>query len=125
MGQRQVFILSILPGVGYNDGMKPTVYIETTIPSYYCDKRSSMAREIARTHEWWDRERADYECFISPVVLDELAAGDYALSRSGSGSARIASTASVTAFAWVNGASSANTGRSIARNWDKSWDGPP
>ncbi len=36
-----------------------------------------MAGEIARTREWWDRERGDYECFISPVVLDELAEGNY------------------------------------------------
>ncbi len=57
--------------------MKPTVYIETTVPSYYCDERPSMAAEIARTREWWDQERADYECFISPVVLDELEAGSY------------------------------------------------
>jgi len=57
--------------------MNPTVYIETTIPSYYCDTRPALASDIARTREWWDRERAAYECFISPVVLDELAAGGY------------------------------------------------
>ncbi len=37
-----------------------------------------MAGEIARTREWWNRERGDYECFISSVVLDELSAGNYA-----------------------------------------------
>ena len=57
--------------------MKPTVYIETTIPSYYCDDRTTLAREIARTREWWDDERGDYECFISPLVVDELAGGAY------------------------------------------------
>jgi len=57
--------------------MKPTVYIETTIPSYYCDQRLEIAADIARTREWWDRERGGYECFISPVVLDELSEGDY------------------------------------------------
>jgi predicted nucleic acid-binding protein len=57
--------------------MKPLIYIETTIPSYYCDTRSELAAEIARTRQWWDQERALYECFISAVVLDELAAGDY------------------------------------------------
>jgi predicted nucleic acid-binding protein len=57
--------------------MKPTVYIETTIPSYYCDDRPSLAADIARTREWWDQERGAYECFISPVVLDELSAGSY------------------------------------------------
>jgi predicted nucleic acid-binding protein len=57
--------------------MKPTVYIETTIPSYYCDRRQEIAADIARTREWWDRERSEYKCFISPVVLDELSEGDY------------------------------------------------
>lgn len=57
--------------------MKPLVYIETTIPSYYCDGRSELARDIARTREWWDEERENYECFISPVVLEELEDGDY------------------------------------------------
>lgn len=58
--------------------MKPTVYIETTIPSYYCDGRAELRSEIARTREWWDRERSDYETFISLVVLDEISAGEYA-----------------------------------------------
>lgn len=57
--------------------MKPTVYIETTIPSYYHDRRSVLAVDIERTREWWDKERLLYECFISAVVLDELAAGAY------------------------------------------------
>ena len=64
-------------GRRYNGVVKPTVYIETTIPSYYCDERVSLAREIARTREWWDLERERYECFVSPVVLDELSSGAY------------------------------------------------
>lgn len=58
--------------------MKPTVYIETTIPSYYCDDRMELMLDIARTQEWWDKERGDYECFTSPVVIEELSAGNYA-----------------------------------------------
>jgi len=57
--------------------MKPTVYIETTIPSYYCDRRTEIARQTARTREWWDHERGNYECFVSAVVVDELEDGDY------------------------------------------------
>jgi predicted nucleic acid-binding protein len=57
--------------------MKPTVYIETTIPSYYFDEREDLRRDIARTREWWNRERNEYECFISPIVLAELEHGDY------------------------------------------------
>jgi hypothetical protein len=57
--------------------MKPLVYIETTIPSYYCDDRVGLASDIARTREWWDQERESYDCFISAAVLDELRNGDY------------------------------------------------
>ena len=57
--------------------MRPTVYIETTILSYYCTDRVEVAAEIRRTREWWDEERGAYECFISAVVLEELSAGDY------------------------------------------------
>jgi predicted nucleic acid-binding protein len=57
--------------------MKPTVYVETTIPSYYCDDRPGLAADIARTREWWDQERSAYECFVSPIVIDELSVGVY------------------------------------------------
>jgi hypothetical protein len=57
--------------------MKPLVYVETTIPSYYCDARPAVAADIARTQEWWDGERDGYECYISAAVLDELRNGDY------------------------------------------------
>jgi len=29
--------------------MRPLLYIETTIPSHYCDERPSLAAEIRRT----------------------------------------------------------------------------
>ncbi len=57
--------------------MKPTVYIETTIPSYYYDARPELMADIIRTRQWWGIERADYECFISEVVLGELGEGNY------------------------------------------------
>jgi predicted nucleic acid-binding protein len=57
--------------------MKSTVYIETTVPSYYNDNRPELAADIARTRQWWEEERLDYECFISEVVLNELAEGKY------------------------------------------------
>jgi hypothetical protein len=57
--------------------MKPTVYIETTIPSYYCDQRDGLMHDILRTREWWEHERGDYECLTSPVVIEELMRGDY------------------------------------------------
>ncbi len=57
--------------------MRTTVYIETTVPSYYCDDRPALVDEIERTREWWDHERSAYECFISPTVVEELERGEY------------------------------------------------
>jgi len=56
--------------------MRPTVYIETTIPSYYCDDRSDLMHDILRTRQWWNRERNDYECATSLIVIEELDGGD-------------------------------------------------
>ena len=57
--------------------MKPRVYTETTIPSYYYDQRPKLAREIARTREWWDKERLQFDCVTSQVVIQELSATGY------------------------------------------------
>lgn len=58
---------------------KPTVYIETTIPSFYHDIRTD-AEVVARrnwTQHWWDFKRSAHEVFTSEAVLEELAGGDY------------------------------------------------
>lgn len=58
--------------------MKPTVYIETTIPSYLTGWPS---RDVVRagaqqlTHDWW-AQRSKYELRISSVVVLECSAGD-------------------------------------------------
>lgn len=57
--------------------MRPSVYIETTIPSYCTTTRAGLATDAARTREWWDLERGAYECYLSSVVLDELSEGAY------------------------------------------------
>ena len=57
--------------------MKPTVYIETTIPSYYCDDRPELTTDITRTRQWWNQERDVYACYLSEAVLSELAEGNY------------------------------------------------
>ena len=53
----------------------PSVYIETTIPSYYHETRSDPRIQIWRdvTREWWDRHGSGYELFTSRFVLRELA----------------------------------------------------
>jgi hypothetical protein len=58
--------------------MKPTVYIETTVPSYLT---AWPSRDVVRagqqqiTRDWWVH-RTEYEMRVSPLVLAECAAGD-------------------------------------------------
>ena len=59
--------------------MKPSVYLETTIPSYLTAWRSPelvMAARQQVTREWWDARRDEFELFISQLVIDEASAGD-------------------------------------------------
>ncbi len=61
----------------------PRVYIETSIPSYYCETRTDSQAVVWRnwTQHWWDFKRQSYEAFISPAVLDEIDTGDYPTKR--------------------------------------------
>jgi len=64
--------------------LKARLYLETTVPSYLTARSS---RDLIRashqqiTREWWEIRRADFEIFISQLVLDEAAAGDPAAAR--------------------------------------------
>ena len=61
---------------------KRTVYLETTIVSYYVARPSRDLIIAARqqlTHEWWDEHRQKYRLVVSPVVAREIAAGDPAV----------------------------------------------
>lgn len=51
------------------------VYIETTIPSFYHETRTSLAARVWResTRRWWDRYRGSYELCTSEITLNELA----------------------------------------------------
>ena len=58
---------------------KPTVYLETTIPSYLTARPSSnliIAGEQAITREWWESRKAMYRLFISEAVVEEACRGD-------------------------------------------------
>ncbi|MBI4614968.1 MAG: type II toxin-antitoxin system VapC family toxin [Planctomycetes bacterium] len=52
----------------------PIVYVETTIPSFYCDERTTPAvvfrRELTRI--WWPAARSRYDLVTSQAVLAEL-----------------------------------------------------
>lgn len=57
--------------------MRRSVYIDTTIPSYYVDERPQLQLHIDRTRQWWDDERYLYNVYTSEFVLAELEEGDF------------------------------------------------
>jgi hypothetical protein len=57
----------------------PTVYLETTIPSYLAARPSRdliIAAHQQITLEWWRDAHGRFEIYISAAVLDELRCGD-------------------------------------------------
>ncbi len=56
---------------------KPRVYIETTIPSFYHEVRTTPDIVARRewTRQWWSDAPERYQLVTSPAVLDELAGG--------------------------------------------------
>src|SRR3954452_11190666 len=56
---------------------RPRVYVETTIPSFYHDARTTPDIVVRRawTRRWWEGAADQYDLVTSPAVLDELAAG--------------------------------------------------
>jgi hypothetical protein len=59
--------------------MKPRVYIETSIPSFYREIRAEPEMVARRdwTRQWWDELRDDYMLVSSVAVLDELQGGNF------------------------------------------------
>lgn len=58
---------------------KFSVYIETSIPSFYYEVRSE-ADNIARrewTRQWWNEHLANYDAYTSEAVIDELEGGSF------------------------------------------------
>ena len=59
--------------------MPHSIFIETTIPSYYVARPSRDLLQLARqelTREWWDYQRHHFDQRTSQVVLDEAALGE-------------------------------------------------
>ena len=59
--------------------MKPTLYLETSVPSYYTSRpvRDIVIlahQEITRT--WWERRLPLFDAYISEMVLEEVTRGD-------------------------------------------------
>lgn len=56
-----------------------TVYIESSVLSYLVSRPSRDLVVAARqqiTRDWWADSKASFECFVSQVVLDEIAVGN-------------------------------------------------
>ena len=53
------------------------VYVETSIPSFYHELRTTPDVVARRdwTRQWWDDAPAKYELLTSPAVINELSAG--------------------------------------------------
>ena len=57
----------------------PSVYLETTIPSYLAAHPSRdlvIAAHQQITHEWWRTAPERFDLYVSEAVLDEIQAGD-------------------------------------------------
>lgn len=64
--------------------MKPSVYIETTIPSYLVARPSRdvvLAGHQQVTHDWWQNSRPKHDLFISDYVLEEVSRGEAAMAQ--------------------------------------------
>ena len=62
----------------------PTVYVETTIPSYLAARPSRdllTAAPQQLTWEWWDGERDKYDLVVSPAVAEEVGRGEPGMAR--------------------------------------------
>ena len=57
--------------------LRPRVYLDSTILSYYFDERPEILNYVADTKHWWDKESAAYELWLSQATLRELAQGEH------------------------------------------------
>ena len=59
--------------------MKPKVYLETTVISYFTARTSRdivTAAHQQLTQEWWEGRKRNFDLFISQIVLQEVREGD-------------------------------------------------
>ena len=59
--------------------MKPTLYLETSVPSYYTSRPVRDIVILAHqeiTRRWWERRLPLFDVYISEMVLEEAGRGD-------------------------------------------------
>ena len=67
---------------GVSVGLKPKIYLETSIVSYLTAQPSRDIVTAARqqvTREWWQRRREGFDLYVSEFVLSEAGLGDVKL----------------------------------------------
>jgi len=59
--------------------MKPWVYVETSIPSFYFEVRTEPEMVARRqwTRDWWEIAGERYHLVASPAVMNELERGEF------------------------------------------------
>jgi predicted nucleic acid-binding protein len=57
--------------------MNKSVYLDTTIPSYYYEERLETTAFAEITRKWWDTQRFDFDIFVSDYTIAELNQGEY------------------------------------------------
>ncbi|HET9212773.1 MAG TPA: type II toxin-antitoxin system VapC family toxin [Thermoanaerobaculia bacterium] len=59
--------------------MRPRVYIETSIPSFYFESRTAPDMVARRdwTQQWWEQAMETYEPITSAAVIAELSRGNF------------------------------------------------
>jgi len=63
----------------YNEGVEPSVYVETSIVSAYVDRREdpiSRAQHLI-TLDWWQHQSRHFELYCSQAVVAELQCGGF------------------------------------------------
>jgi hypothetical protein len=59
---------------------KPTVYIESSVISFYANRRSKdliVAAYQKISADWWEKELHKYQPFVSQFVIEEISRGDF------------------------------------------------
>ena len=57
--------------------MEKSVYLDTTIPSFYFDSRKSIKFQRDITKQWFKDESSKYDIFLSEATIYELQQGKY------------------------------------------------
>lgn len=57
--------------------MKKSVYLDSTIPSHLFDERQEILTFVEITKKWWEKERDNFDLWISEETIVELSRGEY------------------------------------------------